>query len=225
MKTGLSGWCRRPDSNRHGLRHYPLKIACLPIPPLRLKLFSFARRLCLVGRAVDGSCCLSSRRFRSAFCGRLRFGCGSIYNRPAFFNICLPGGFTFFFCVRCCRRGYRDIRCRRCLWHFGNIRQISHWRWRFHSRHILVSTLHQAGRFCPVHGIPGKRQCKHKPAGSEHCGSTAQKVRRTLRTEDGRGCTAAERSTGISAFTVLHQDHGNHPDRGQHKNDNKYLFH
>ncbi len=28
-------WCRRPESNRHGLRHYPLKIACLPIPPRR----------------------------------------------------------------------------------------------------------------------------------------------------------------------------------------------
>ena len=29
-------WCPRPDLNRHGLRHYPLKIACLPIPPLGL---------------------------------------------------------------------------------------------------------------------------------------------------------------------------------------------
>jgi len=24
------GWCPRPDLNRHGSRHYPLKIACLP---------------------------------------------------------------------------------------------------------------------------------------------------------------------------------------------------
>ncbi len=29
-------WYRRLDSNQHGLPHYPLKIACLPIPPLRL---------------------------------------------------------------------------------------------------------------------------------------------------------------------------------------------
>ena len=28
-------WCRRPDLNRHEQAHYPLKIACLPIPPLR----------------------------------------------------------------------------------------------------------------------------------------------------------------------------------------------
>ena len=30
-----SPWCPRPDSNRHGLPHHPLKMACLPIPPLR----------------------------------------------------------------------------------------------------------------------------------------------------------------------------------------------
>ena len=39
MKTATSAdvavfWCPRPDSNRHASRHYPLKIACLPIPPL-----------------------------------------------------------------------------------------------------------------------------------------------------------------------------------------------
>ena len=28
-------WCRRPDSNRDSFRYYPLKIACLPIPPRR----------------------------------------------------------------------------------------------------------------------------------------------------------------------------------------------
>src|SRR5690606_19018550 len=30
----LSDWCGRWDSNPYTLRHYPLKIACLPIPPL-----------------------------------------------------------------------------------------------------------------------------------------------------------------------------------------------
>ena len=28
-------WCRRRDSNSHSFRHYPLKIACLPISPRR----------------------------------------------------------------------------------------------------------------------------------------------------------------------------------------------
>lgn len=28
-------WCRRRDLNSHDFRHYPLKIACLPIPPPR----------------------------------------------------------------------------------------------------------------------------------------------------------------------------------------------
>lgn len=30
-------WCRRRDSNSYSLRHYPLKIACLPISPRRHK--------------------------------------------------------------------------------------------------------------------------------------------------------------------------------------------
>ena len=30
-------WCRRRDLNSHDFRHYPLKIACLPIPPRRRK--------------------------------------------------------------------------------------------------------------------------------------------------------------------------------------------
>ena len=29
-------WCRGRDSNPHALAHYPLKIACLPVPPPRL---------------------------------------------------------------------------------------------------------------------------------------------------------------------------------------------
>mmetsp|Transcript_8053 Transcript_8053/g.15576 ORF Transcript_8053/g.15576 Transcript_8053/m.15576 type:complete len:205 (+) Transcript_8053:608-1222(+) len=33
-------WCRRRDSNSHSFRHYPLKIACLPISPRRLVLIS-----------------------------------------------------------------------------------------------------------------------------------------------------------------------------------------
>ena len=33
--AGIPGVCRWPDSNRHGLRHCPLKTACLPIPPHR----------------------------------------------------------------------------------------------------------------------------------------------------------------------------------------------
>src|SRR6185369_7937871 len=32
-------WCRRGDSNSHGLRHCPLKTACLPISPRRLVHF------------------------------------------------------------------------------------------------------------------------------------------------------------------------------------------
>src|SRR5690606_22553292 len=35
-RPDFMSWCRRRDSNSHSFRHYPLKIACLPIPPRRL---------------------------------------------------------------------------------------------------------------------------------------------------------------------------------------------
>ena len=31
----MVGWCRRGDSNPHEFPHHPLKMACLPVPPLR----------------------------------------------------------------------------------------------------------------------------------------------------------------------------------------------
>ena len=31
----VSEWCRRRDLNPHGSPHHPLKMACLPVPPLR----------------------------------------------------------------------------------------------------------------------------------------------------------------------------------------------
>src|SRR5690554_8057409 len=34
-RPDFMSWCRRRDSNSHSFRHYPLKIACLPIPPRR----------------------------------------------------------------------------------------------------------------------------------------------------------------------------------------------
>src|SRR6478735_5526412 len=40
-------WCRRRDSNSHSFRHYPLKIACLPISPRR-------RSLCYFGISCNG---------------------------------------------------------------------------------------------------------------------------------------------------------------------------
>lgn len=36
-------WYRWPDLNRHDLRHHPLKMACLPISPHRLKVILFVR--------------------------------------------------------------------------------------------------------------------------------------------------------------------------------------
>ena len=43
-------WYRRPDLNRHDFRHHPLKMACLPISPRRLKLYYF------LATGFKGSC-------------------------------------------------------------------------------------------------------------------------------------------------------------------------
>src|SRR5215213_7049473 len=49
------GWCRRPDSNRYGLPHTPLKRARLPIPPLRHKEHS-SPTYCSAGGRSAGAC-------------------------------------------------------------------------------------------------------------------------------------------------------------------------
>src|SRR6185295_865360 len=49
------GWCPRPDSNRHGLPHTPLKRARLPIPPLGLKEQSYRRRRVTAARCSSAS--------------------------------------------------------------------------------------------------------------------------------------------------------------------------
>ena len=43
----LQNWCRGRDSNPHSYCHYPLKIACLPVPPPRRRdaLYAKPRRL------------------------------------------------------------------------------------------------------------------------------------------------------------------------------------
>ena len=43
----LQNWCRGRDSNPHSYCHYPLKIACLPVPPPRRQkaLYAKLRRL------------------------------------------------------------------------------------------------------------------------------------------------------------------------------------
>ena len=50
------GWCRRGDSNPHGLPHTPLKRARLPVPPLRLPLTNTATgsRLSTENRRLSG---------------------------------------------------------------------------------------------------------------------------------------------------------------------------
>lgn len=51
-------WCRGRDSNPHSNCHYPLKIACLPVPPPRHGFLVY----------------IKSRLLASIFCGPFTFG-------------------------------------------------------------------------------------------------------------------------------------------------------
>ena len=46
LQPKLDKWCGRRDLNPHGLRRHPLKMVCLPIPPLP-RLVVLARRATL----------------------------------------------------------------------------------------------------------------------------------------------------------------------------------
>lgn len=94
MRNGRAGllvcWCRRRDSNSHSFRHYPLKIACLPISPRRLMsasgwheepegLFGFPDN----PEFYSGKTRLSMNRllFRQLFCRDLRCARGRCRGR------------------------------------------------------------------------------------------------------------------------------------------------
>ena len=60
----LQNWCRGRDSNPHSYCHYPLKIACLPVPPPRRQK-EFIREAAALGKSF----------FSAFFPGRLS-ACG-----------------------------------------------------------------------------------------------------------------------------------------------------
>ena len=57
----FQNWCRGRDSNPHSNCHYPLKIACLPVPPPRRQkaLYAKPRRLASLFCKKDGGKILS----------------------------------------------------------------------------------------------------------------------------------------------------------------------
>lgn len=66
--TWKNSWCRRRDSNSHSFRHYPLKIACLPISPRRL---TFARKAMLSWKVEHSITQLALRVNSSRHVGQL----------------------------------------------------------------------------------------------------------------------------------------------------------
>ena len=79
------GWCRRPDSNRHGLLHTALNRARLPIPPLRQGAFRPRR---------NSSTCQSSLPASHPACRpQGRYSAGFPRALPAVFPRALPAAF------------------------------------------------------------------------------------------------------------------------------------
>ena len=75
---GLGIWCGRGDLNPHGLLHYPLKIACLPIPPLP-PCRDFVNESC---RALPADLPASSAWSRRQDCRASRPSCRRFGRRP-----------------------------------------------------------------------------------------------------------------------------------------------
>lgn len=64
----LLNWCRGRDSNPHTLEHYPLKIACLPIPPPRQNSYSGTSVSFFTGALLCSTCWVCCRFSHSLPC-------------------------------------------------------------------------------------------------------------------------------------------------------------
>lgn len=83
-------WCRRPESNRHGSPHTPLKRARLPIPPLRHTYFILSLLWLFLHRLLTFTWFFHDLVFLGQWLSYLRCFC-----RPAHANITHNGRTTF----------------------------------------------------------------------------------------------------------------------------------
>jgi hypothetical protein len=182
-------WCRRRDSNSHSFRHYPLKIACLPIPPrrhsphilLRLGLLfnlqTSLRQLILLGNRLFWNLVrlIGGARWRSGF--RCRCRCSLSRSRCA--GSQLGRGRS-----RCGRgRGSRQV---------------------FHYAAARIGAL--AAKICQRQGRDEK-----------NCGGNGrefrQKIGRARSAEQATRGARAEGRSHICAFAVLQKDEANNRQR------------
>ena len=77
-------WYRRLDSNQHGLPHHPLKMACLPISPLRRGFVTpGSGHPALHLSSLRKNAVLRSLRARFTRSPHILWGMGGFLNRPA----------------------------------------------------------------------------------------------------------------------------------------------
>jgi hypothetical protein len=173
-------WCGWSDSNRHGFPHYPLKVACLPVPPhphRKLNCAGRSRAVVLLSPFARHVCSLVGL-LTLAGIGRIRR-----FDRSARLN----------WLVR--RRFARRIRRRR--------RQFCRLRRRALLNRSIYAIQH-ARRCRRTASIQiGKRQARHDEQRSERCSRSRQKRSRAARTEDRSRCACTEAGARISSLPAL----------------------
>lgn len=200
-------WCRRRDSNSHSFRHYPLKIACLPIPPRRLRLNCpatpeiFVAKILIPRQSLDSSSKNPGYRGSSSIFTKLfRRDLGS-----ALSTCCRhfsSGGCRRTSCRRRCTRGRNGLRRSRCR-HRGIFQHAAC------ADRTGIADVSQGQSRYKKHGGQCRRRARQE-VGTTRC--TKQTARRAT----------TKRRTHVSTLAVLNQDQANHAQCGQHldrKND------
>ncbi len=182
-------WCRRRDSNSHSFRHYPLKIACLPISP---------RRPCVsVGRQSSNQPAqIRSLTARNSNLNARAFRAFALRDRST--RTISSASFRGYGS----RAGCRRVRGRRSGWSRGSCRR---WRDACTARNLCRAAgacvrrrnrravEHAAGR-CSTRAVVGQ-EGQQQGAGKEHRGTHRRGTRKEIRTAGGteetaRGTTA-----------------------------------
>ncbi len=196
MRNGRAGllvcWCRRRDSNSHSFRHYPLKIACLPISPRRLMSAS--------GWHEEPEGLFGFPDNPGFYSGKTRLS----MNRLLFQQL---------FC--------RDLCCARsrCRGRYGGRRSGRRGR-RRHGLHGGRSGCRGLQHAADPGGADvaeiGQRERGRKEHAGQHRRRARQEVRAAAGAEQAARAAAAERGPHVGTLAVLDEHEADHCQRGQH---------
>ena len=196
----VMSWCRRRDSNSHSFRHYPLKIACLPIPPRRLRLISGHRHsLHCKGVSIQTIPRFYSEKHRiKMFAGVL----DKLFGRDLSSSLSPRSRH---------RSSARSLRRAR--------RGSSRGRASAPCRSCHGCTLKHATRACRARIAQiGQGQRCNKEHRGQHRRATRQEVGAASSAEQAARSAAAERSSHVGALAMLHKNQANHAQCRKHLN-------